>query len=51
VTTRQSNVFSDHAASPWAIPRIYGATPADIEMRMLGVVPAIRHRGRRVVTV
>lgn len=49
VSTRVANVFPE--SDIHALPRIYGATAAELELALSGVVSAFRYRGRRVVTV
>lgn len=50
VTTRLANLFPEHARHLEALPRIFGATPADIELAITGTVSAFLYRGRLVVS-
>ena len=47
VTTRLGNIFPE--SDRVALPRIFGATNAEIELAMTGIVSAFQHRGRRIV--
>jgi peptidoglycan/xylan/chitin deacetylase (PgdA/CDA1 family) len=54
VTTRFATLFPTHAKMPWALPRleISGNYKAErfAERAVSGLLPALRNRGRRVVT-